>query len=141
MFTLTVDQIDLAKNTIFLDKTKNGDKRQVPMSSVIKQKLIDHLAEHSAECPRIFSWWDGDSSLVSLKNISQKLSHKFACRVRQAHLKNFHFHDIRHEATSRFFEKTTMTDLEIASITGHKDPRMLKRYANLRGSLLSAKLW
>ena len=30
MFTLTIDQIDLAQRTVFLDKTKNGDKRQVP---------------------------------------------------------------------------------------------------------------
>lgn len=35
IFTLTVDQIDVARKTIFLDKTKNGSKRQVPMSSVV----------------------------------------------------------------------------------------------------------
>ena len=34
-----------------------------------------------------------------------------------------------------------MTDLEIASITGHKNLRMLQRYANLRGSTLANKLW
>jgi integrase len=34
MYTLTVQQVDLSKKTVFLDKTKNGDKRQVPMSSV-----------------------------------------------------------------------------------------------------------
>jgi integrase len=35
MFTLTVGQIDLEQRTIFLDKTKNGSKRQVPISSVL----------------------------------------------------------------------------------------------------------
>ena len=35
MFTLTVGQIDLKQRTIFLDKTKNGSKRQVPISSVL----------------------------------------------------------------------------------------------------------
>ena len=34
MYTLTVQQVDLSKKTVFLDKTKNGVKRQVPMSSV-----------------------------------------------------------------------------------------------------------
>lgn len=34
MYTLSVSQVDLDKKTIFLDKTKNGDKRQVPLSSV-----------------------------------------------------------------------------------------------------------
>ncbi len=46
-----------------------------------------------------------------------------------------------HEATSRFFERTKLSDLQIAKITGHKDPRMLSRYANLRGSDLANQLW
>jgi integrase len=33
MYTLNIDQIDLAQRTIFLSKTKNGDTRQVPLSS------------------------------------------------------------------------------------------------------------
>ena len=51
------------------------------------------------------------------------------------------FHDLRHEATSRLFERTNLSDLQIAKITGHKDPRMLARYANLRGSDLAGALW
>ena len=34
IYTLTRDQASLPKATIFLEKTKNGDKRQVPISSV-----------------------------------------------------------------------------------------------------------
>lgn len=140
MFTLTVVQIDMVQSTIFLDKTKNGSKRQVPMSSVIKQKLEDHLKELPEGSMYVFPWWVG-GDLAELRKVGQRLSHRFAYRVRQAGLKDLKFHDARHEATSRFFEKTKMTDLEIASITGHKDPRMLKRYANLRGSSLASKLW
>ena len=51
------------------------------------------------------------------------------------------FHDLRHEATSRLFERTKLSDIEISRITGHKDPRVLRRYSNLRGSDLAAKLW
>lgn len=32
MFTLTLDQIDLDRRTIFLERTTNGDNRQVPLS-------------------------------------------------------------------------------------------------------------
>ena len=35
IYTLTRDQVSLSKATIFLEKTKNGDKRQVPISSVL----------------------------------------------------------------------------------------------------------
>ena len=55
--------------------------------------------------------------------------------------RDLHFHDLRHEATSRIYERTTLSDLEIASITGHSSLGQLKRYANLRGSKLAKKLW
>ena len=41
------------------------------------------------------------------------------------------FHDLRHEATSRFFERG-LNPMEVASITGHKTLHMLKRYTHLR---------
>ena len=41
------------------------------------------------------------------------------------------FHDLRHEATSRLFEKG-LNPVEVATITGHKDTKMLMRYTHLR---------
>jgi integrase len=37
--------------------------------------------------------------------------------------------DLRHEALSRFFEMG-LTTAEVASISGHRDPRMLFRYSH-----------
>ena len=50
-----------------------------------------------------------------------------------------HFHDLRHEATSKFFEKG-LNVMEVATITGHKDLRMLQRYTHLRAEDLAKKL-
>lgn len=47
----------------------------------------------------------------------------------RAELDDLHFHDLRHEAISRFFERG-MTMPKIASISGHADFRMLARYAH-----------
>jgi len=52
-----------------------------------------------------------------------------ACRDLQ--IEDLHFHDLRHEATSRLFEAGFAIH-EVALVTGHKDWKMLKRYANLR---------
>lgn len=49
------------------------------------------------------------------------------------------FHDLRHEAVSRFFEKGLNT-AEVASISGHRDLRMLFRYTHLKPEDLVAKL-
>ncbi|MHB1565221.1 MAG: site-specific integrase [Acidiferrobacter sp.] len=39
------------------------------------------------------------------------------------------FHDLRHEATSRLFEKG-LNPMQVAAITGHKTLQMLKRYTH-----------
>jgi len=54
-------------------------------------------------------------------------------------LHELRFHDLRHEAVSRFFEMGLNT-AEVASISGHRDLRMLFRYTHLRPEDLAAKL-
>ena len=49
------------------------------------------------------------------------------------------FHDLRHKATSRLFEKG-FDIMEVAAITGHKMLVMLKRYTHLRAVDLAPKL-
>jgi integrase len=49
------------------------------------------------------------------------------------------WHDLRHEAASRLFEKG-LHPLEVASITGHRSMQMLKRYTHLNPADLLEKL-
>jgi integrase len=139
MYTLEVGQIDLAARTVFLDKTKNGSKRQVPLSSVAVARLGDYLA--GVEGRRVFPWWDGQRTEKSMRRTTSLLSRQFARIFAAAECDGLVFHDLRHEATSRLFERTTLSELEIAKITGHKDLRSLMRYANLRGSTMAERLW
>jgi len=44
---------------------------------------------------------------------------------------NLRFHDLRHEATSRLFEKGLRTEV-VKAITGHKTYQMLDRYTHLK---------
>ena len=44
-------------------------------------------------------------------------------------LKDLRFHDLDHEAISRFVEKG-LSVAEVALVSGHKDPRMLMRYTH-----------
>lgn len=54
-------------------------------------------------------------------------------------INNLRWHDLRHEAASRLFEKG-LNPMEVSSITGHKSMQMLKRYTHLRPTDLLAKL-
>lgn len=149
MFTLTISQVNLAQKTVFLDKTKNGSKRQVPLSSIAIAELQDYLTHHRqlpATCPKdlVFPWWDGD--MESRHAVSDRLSKVFH-NTRSpgvfdvAGCVDLKFHDLRHEATSRLFERTKLSELQIMKITGHKSQKMLMRYANLRASDLAESLW
>lgn len=140
MYTLSVGQIDRKRRTIFLDKTKNGDKRQVPITSVL-DGLLEPYLEGKGTGDRVFPWWDGDTDRKVLERTTTRLSRQFARIFSAAGSGDLHFHDLRHEATSRIFERTQLSDMEIAKITGHKDLRTLARYANLRGSNLAERLW
>jgi len=133
IFTLERSQIDLENRTIFLEKTKNGSKRQVPMTSTLLNAMKIYLGSTHGE--RLFNF-EGNT-----KQISARLSQTFGRVFEAAGCGDFTYHGLRHEATSRFYEKTTLTDLEIAKILGWKSLRMALRYSNLRASYLSEKLW
>jgi integrase len=56
-----------------------------------------------------------------------------------AGITDLHFHDLRHEAISRFFEKG-LSIPEVALISGHRDVRQLFRYTHLRAEDVAKKL-
>ena len=141
MFTLRWSQVDLEKKTVFLDKTKNGDKRQVPLSSVALAELRAFQPEDADPAALVFPFLEGDETAKSLNATTDFLSKLWIDVFELAGAKGLLFHDLRHEATSRLFERTKLTETQIMKITGHKSHRMLMRYANLRGSTLADALW
>lgn len=144
-YTLTLDQVDLPRRTIFLDRTKNGDKRQVPLSTVAVAALTRYLearelpAGHPVEM--LFPWWNGDTSSRVLVELSNYLSKRFKHIFTQAGAEGLKYHDLRHEAVSQLFERTNLSEVQIMKISGHRSHRMLMRYSNLRGSDLANALW
>lgn len=139
MYTLGIEQLDFPGRTIYLDRTKNGSKRQVPMTSIAGQVLRAFIGKRTAG--QLFPWWSGVRSTAEMKRCTSLLSRQFGRIFEAAGCADLNFHDLRHEATSRIYERTTLTDLQIAKITGHKDIRSLARYANLRASKLAEHLW
>ncbi len=117
--------VDLKKRTAFLEKTKNGESRTVPLSSAAVA-IIKKL-------PRSIS----GMLFPGVTAEAVKTAFKRACE--RAKIVGLRFHDLRHEATSRLFEKD-LNPIEVASITGHKTLQMLKRYTHLRAEDLARKL-
>ena len=141
LYTLSVDQIKFEQKTIILDDTKNGDDRQVPMSSPAIKLLREYIAERNLDGYLFPEFFDGNFEQRALEKNTYRVSRLWGRVFQHAECPDFNFHDTRHEATSRLYERTSLSDLQISEITGHRTLTMLKRYANLRGSVLADKLW
>lgn len=69
----------------------------------------------------------------------QTLSKTFKAVCDRLSIPDLHFHDLRHEGTSRLFEQGFQIH-EVSLVTGHKDWRHLRRYTQLRPEDLHAKV-
>jgi len=119
------EYIDLNRRTAHLPDTKNGEARTVPLSTTAVRVL--RTLPRSLHGP------------VSPGLTTEAVKRAYIRAVRRAGIENLRFHDLRHEATTRLFEKG-LNIMEVASITGHKDLRMLRRYTHLKAEDLARKL-
>ena len=124
--SLMWDDIDLKKQTAHLPKTKTDVPRTVPLS---KATIVALEAFGVKDQGKVFS--------LQAESMSQAFER--ACEKHRANVIGVRFHDLRHEATSRLFEKG-LNVMEVAAITGHKTLDMLKRYTHLRAEDLAKKL-
>ena len=129
--------IDFAKAIAVLHDTKNGDRRVVPLSSVAMGLLRSLVRRLDG---LVFGLTDSQVShgLQAAVGKARK-AYERAGGTDEQHLVDLHFHDLRHEAVSRFFERG-LNPMEVASISGHKTLAMLKRYTHLRAEDLARKL-
>jgi integrase len=137
LLSLTSADINLELRYAFLRDSKNGRSRKVPLSTrameVIRALLAlqaDGEGEEEDET---------DGRLLPLT--SNALKKAFFNRViPQSGVVDFHFHDLRHEAISRLAESGRFSLIELQAISGHRDMRMLQRYAHLCAGGLAAKM-
>lgn len=140
MYTLMWDQVDFAGRTIYLHKTKNGSKRQVPMTSVALRVLSAYRPQ-AERVGRVFPWWDGQQTKLSRRRATSLLSRQFARVFDAAGCVDLRFHDLRHEAISRLYERTTLESTVIRKMVGHMSSSAHDRYLNLRASTVADRLW
>ena len=119
--------IDLQKSILFIPSTKTDIPRTIPLSSEAIASLREQYKASQEESRGVISLHECPLFTYSLRG----LSGAFLRLCRKLNIENLHFHDLRHEATSRLFEKG-LNPVEVATITGHKDTRMLMRYTHLR---------
>lgn len=129
MLNLRWSDIDFSTSTLHIPVTKNGCARTIPLSF----EALSVLTEINDNRPQdkctgyVFSY-SGNAAQLAWQRL-----------VKRAKIEDLHFHDLRHEAISRFFEQGLSVP-EVALISGHRDSRMLFRYTHLKAEDIAAKL-
>ena len=115
------DNVDMKHGFILLDKTKNGERREIPINGTLRATLAG--IPRRLDLPHVFINPDTDLPYGDIKNAFNR-----ACR--KAGIRDFHFHDLRHTFASHLVmggqDITTVKDL-----LGHKTLTMTLRYSHL----------
>ena len=135
ILSIKKSHIDFNKSVLFIPSTKTDTPRSIPLSSAAITSLRDQLRASQSESSGVIPLHERPLFTYSLRG----LSGAFLRLCRRLNIENLHFHDLRHEATSRLFEKG-LNPVEVATITGHKDTKMLMRYTHLRAEDLVGRL-
>ena len=111
--------------------TKNRQAKRIPLTKEAYNILVQVADAAEEDTPYLFSTKKriGIYGPYEYESMWRKV-------VEQAGIKNLRFHDLRHEFVSRLFESTSLSDGQIASLTGHKSPISLWRYKHLRSETL-----
>ncbi|KAA1189255.1 site-specific integrase [Pseudohalioglobus sediminis] len=116
--------INLAERTIHIPRTKTDIPRHIP----ITERAMKVIQKADSQ---------GGDLLFPIEPNSLSQAFRRACK--RADIKDLHFHDLRHEAITRFFE-LGLSIPEVASVSGHRDYRMLERYTHISKKHLSERI-
>ncbi len=123
----TWEDLDDRNNTLLLrdrkdPRHKKGNHMRIPLLKVSgydARAILEEQRFATEAKGRIFPY-NGKSAGTAFRRACQELE-----------IEDLHFHDLRHEGTSRLFE-AGFTIEQVAMVTGHKDWKMLRRYTHLR---------
>jgi integrase len=119
MLNLKWHDIDFRHSIIYLNKTKNGERREVPMNGFVSKALIavrknppsEYIFPHHGDKP-------------------SDLRKSFFTACKKSGIVNFRFHDLRHTFASQLV--MSGVDLNtVRELLGHKSLEMTLRYSHL----------
>jgi integrase len=124
ILNLRWENVDLKHGFILLDKTKNGDRREIPINGTVRG-ILQGLTRR-LDVPCVFF----DSATGKPYG---DVKRSFNTATRRAGIRDFHFHDLRHTFASHL----VMAGVDITTVKellGHKTLTMTLRYSHLAPS-------
>ena len=124
LLSITWNDVDLEARTVHLPDTKNGHARTVPLS----KRALEAIRAVPSENGKVFTGKSGSIRAA------------FGAVLKRSGVgSDLRFHDLRHEAVTRLFEKG-LNPIEVGMISGHRSMSMLQRYTHMRPEGLLSRL-
>lgn len=132
ILNLRLRDVDLELGLLNVPETKTDTPRIIPLTTVAMQLLKFRIESCDTPEDRLFPT-TANAFRLAWERCKRRASTQLPS------ISDLRFHDLRHEAVSRFFE-LGLSVPEVAAISGHKDPRMLFRYTHLKPLDIGAKM-
>jgi len=125
LVSITWDNVDFSARTVHLPDTKNGHPRTVPLSARALRAIRTVPSGYEG---RVFMGKPGSIRAA------------FGAALKRSGVgSDLRFHDLRHEAVTRLFEKG-LNPIEVGMISGHRSLSMLQRHTHMRPEGLLSRL-
>ena len=125
LLALKLSDVDFERGYLSVKKSKSGHSRLVPLTA----KALTALRS-----------WFVDPELNKNREITPSaVNQAFRKVCKSAEVVDFHWHDFRHCATSRFAE-LGLSPVELMAITGHRQLGSLMRYAHVQADHIRRKI-
>jgi len=120
---LTWTGVDLFRRTVTVFKSKNGERRTLPLNQAALDLLKHKAGSRSLDTELVFP------SEAQTRLNASNLSRSLHLVLEKAKITDFHFHDLRHTCATRMVQAGV--DLyKVQRLLGHKSPIMTQRYAH-----------
>jgi len=123
ILSLRWSNIDIKNGYIYVEKSKNGESRTIPMNEILLSMFRKMFTERKLNTDFVFV-----NPLTGSKY--QDVKKAFTSALRKAQIEDFHFHDLRHTFASHL----VMSGVDLTTVKellGHKDIKMTLRYSHL----------
>ncbi len=114
---------DLFRKTILVVKSKNGEKRTIPMNQKVFELLKEKAKANKSNGEYVFA------SEAGTKILRRNLMRAFYNATERAKIEDFRFHDLRHTFATRLAQAGIDLYM-ISKLLGHKDIKMTQRYSH-----------
>jgi integrase len=123
ILSLTWEGVDLSRKTVTIFKSKNKERRTIPINVTVFELLKTKGKVRSIKTSLVFF------NENHCKRDESNIDKSFKIRIEKAGIKNFRFHDLRHTFATRIVQSGK--DLyEVQMLLGHKTSTMTQRYAH-----------